>query len=79
MPERRRRCVIGHAVLVISPGRKRRQMRIPLIWHCCLLAWQMLDVQDILVPADDQPDMALPTGDMSIFADLGLDEMKLAR
>ena len=32
---------------------------------------------DIPVPADDELDQVLPAGDMSIFADLGLDEMEL--
>jgi putative tRNA adenosine deaminase-associated protein len=41
------------------------------------LARQMLDALDIPVPADDEIDQVLPAGDMSIFADLGLDEMEL--
>ena len=41
------------------------------------LARQVLDALDIPVPADDELDMVLPAGDMSIFTDLGLDEMEL--
>ena len=41
------------------------------------LARQMLDTLDIPVPADDELDQVLPAGDLSIFADLGLDEMEL--
>ena len=41
------------------------------------LARQVLDALDIPVPADDELDQVLPAGDMSIFADLGLDEMEL--
>src|SRR5690242_11164897 len=41
------------------------------------LARQVLDALDIPVPADDDLDQVLPAGDMSIFADLGLDEMEL--
>lgn len=41
------------------------------------LARQALEALDIPVPADDELDQVLPAGDMSIFADLGLDEMEL--
>ena len=42
------------------------------------LARQVLDYLDIPVPDDEDLDQVLPVGDMSIFADLGLDEMDLA-
>ena len=41
------------------------------------LARQVLEALDIPVPGDDELDQVLPAGDMSIFADLGLDEMEL--
>jgi putative tRNA adenosine deaminase-associated protein len=42
------------------------------------LARQVLEYLDIDVPDDDDDlDQVLPVGDMSIFADLGLDEMEL--
>ncbi|RAY14762.1 hypothetical protein DPM19_13550 [Actinomadura craniellae] len=41
------------------------------------LAQQVLDYLDIPVPDDEDLDQVLPVGDMSIFADLGLDEMEL--
>jgi putative tRNA adenosine deaminase-associated protein len=41
------------------------------------LALQVLEALDIPVPSDDELDQVLPAGDMSIFADLGLDEMEL--
>ena len=41
------------------------------------LARQVLDYLDIPVPGDDDLDQVLPAGDMSIFADLGVDEMDL--
>ena len=41
------------------------------------LARQVLKALDIPIPADDELDQVLPAGDMSIFADLGLDEMEL--
>ena len=41
------------------------------------LARQVLEVLDIPVPGGDELDQVLPAGDMSIFADLGLDEMEL--
>jgi putative tRNA adenosine deaminase-associated protein len=41
------------------------------------LARQVLDYLDIPVPDDEDLDQVLPAGDMSIFADLGLDEMDL--
>ena len=42
------------------------------------LAEQVLDYLDIPVPDEDDLDQVLPVGDLSIFADLGLDEMELA-
>ncbi|WP_019631688.1 tRNA adenosine deaminase-associated protein [Actinomadura atramentaria] len=41
------------------------------------LARQVLDHLDIPVPDDEELDQVLPVGDMSIFADLGLDEMEI--
>jgi putative tRNA adenosine deaminase-associated protein len=41
------------------------------------LAWQVLDHLDIPVPDDEDLDQVLPAGDMSIFTDLGVDEMEL--
>jgi|SRR5215469_2080664 len=42
------------------------------------LARQILDYLDIPVPDDeDDIDQVLPVGDLSIFADLGIDEMEL--
>jgi putative tRNA adenosine deaminase-associated protein len=41
------------------------------------LARQVLDYLEIPVPDDEDLDQVLPVGDMSIFADLGLDEMDL--
>ena len=42
------------------------------------LARQVLDYLDIPVPDDDDDlDQVLPAGDLSIFADLGIDEMEL--
>ena len=42
------------------------------------LARQVLDYLDIPVPEeDDDLDQVLPAGDLSIFADLGIDEMDL--
>src|SRR5260370_37419209 len=41
------------------------------------LAGQVLDYLDIPVPEDGDLDQVLPVGDMSIFADLGVDEMEL--
>lgn len=41
------------------------------------LARQVLDYLDIPFPEDEDLDQVLPAGDMSIFADLGLDEMDL--
>ena len=41
------------------------------------LARQVLDYLDIPVPEDEELDQVLPVGDMSIFADLGLDEMEM--
>ncbi|MEV5827281.1 tRNA adenosine deaminase-associated protein [Spirillospora sp. NPDC052242] len=41
------------------------------------LATQVLEYLDIPVPEDEELDQVLPVGDMSIFADLGLDEMEL--
>jgi putative tRNA adenosine deaminase-associated protein len=41
------------------------------------LAQQVLEYLDIPVPEDEDLDQVLPVGDMSIFDDLGLDEMDL--
>jgi putative tRNA adenosine deaminase-associated protein len=41
------------------------------------LARQVLDHLDIPVPGDEDLDQVLPAGDLSIFADLGVDEMEL--
>ena len=41
------------------------------------LARQVLKALDIPIPADDELDQVLSAGDMSIFADLGLEEMEL--
>lgn len=41
------------------------------------LARQVLDYLDIPVPDDEDLDQVLPAGDLSIFADLGIDEMEL--
>ena len=41
------------------------------------LARHVLEALEIPVPGDDELDQVLPAGDMSIFADLGLDEMEL--
>jgi putative tRNA adenosine deaminase-associated protein len=41
------------------------------------LARQALEALDIPVPSDDELDQVLPAGDLSIFADLGLEEMEL--
>jgi putative tRNA adenosine deaminase-associated protein len=42
------------------------------------LAEQVLDYLEIPVPDEEDLDQVLPVGDLSIFADLGLDEMELA-
>lgn len=41
------------------------------------LARQVLEALGIPVPSDDELDQVLPVGDLSIFADLGLEEMEL--
>ena len=41
------------------------------------LARQVLDYLDIPIPEDDDLDQVFPAGDLSIFADLGIDEMEL--
>jgi putative tRNA adenosine deaminase-associated protein len=41
------------------------------------MARQVLNALDIPVPSDDELDQVLPAGEMSIFADVGLDEMEL--
>jgi putative tRNA adenosine deaminase-associated protein len=41
------------------------------------LAKQVLDYLDLPVPDDEDLDQVLPAGDLSILADLGLDEMDL--
>ena len=42
------------------------------------LAEQVLDFLEIPVPDEEDIDQVLPVGDLSIFTDLGLDEMELA-
>ena len=42
------------------------------------LAVSVLEYLDIAVPDEEDIDQILPAGDLSIFADLGLDEMDLA-
>ncbi len=39
--------------------------------------YQVLEYLDIPIPDEEELDQVLPVGDMSIFADLGLDEMEL--
>src|ERR1700759_2872517 len=41
------------------------------------LARQVLEYLEIPVPDDEDLDQVLPAGDLSIFADLGIDEMEL--
>jgi putative tRNA adenosine deaminase-associated protein len=41
------------------------------------LAAQVVEYLELNVPEDEDLDQVLPAGDMSIFADLGLDEMEL--
>ncbi len=41
------------------------------------LAQQVLDYLDVPIPEEEELDSVLPAGDLSIFADLGLDEMEL--
>jgi putative tRNA adenosine deaminase-associated protein len=41
------------------------------------LARQVLEYLDIAVPYDEDLDQVLPAGDLSILADLGIDEMEL--
>nr|WP_116022746.1 tRNA adenosine deaminase-associated protein [Thermomonospora umbrina] len=41
------------------------------------LAGQVLEHLDIPIPEEEELDQVLPVGDMSVFADLGLDEMEL--
>ncbi len=41
------------------------------------LAKQVLDLLDLPVPDDEELDQVLPVGDLSIFADLGVDEMEI--
>jgi putative tRNA adenosine deaminase-associated protein len=41
------------------------------------LAGQVLEFLDIPIPDEEELDQVLPVGDMSIFTDLGLDEMEL--
>jgi putative tRNA adenosine deaminase-associated protein len=41
------------------------------------LARQVMSHLDLAVPEDEDLDQVLPAGDLSIFADLGLDEMDL--
>jgi putative tRNA adenosine deaminase-associated protein len=41
------------------------------------LAQQVLEYLDVPVPEEEELDSVYPAGDLSIFADLGLDEMEL--
>lgn len=41
------------------------------------IARQVLDYLEIDLPEDEELDQVLPAGDLSIFADLGMDEMDL--
>jgi putative tRNA adenosine deaminase-associated protein len=41
------------------------------------LARQVVDYLELDIPDDEELDQVLPAGNMSIFADLGLDEMEL--
>ncbi|MCO5995033.1 tRNA adenosine deaminase-associated protein [Actinoallomurus rhizosphaericola] len=41
------------------------------------LARQIVEFLELDIPDDEELDQVLPAGDMSIFADLGLDEMEL--
>lgn len=41
------------------------------------MARDALDHLDIGIPADEELDQVLPAGDLSILADLGVDEMEL--
>jgi putative tRNA adenosine deaminase-associated protein len=41
------------------------------------LARQVVEYLDLDIPDDEELDQVLPAGNMSIFADLGLDEMEL--
>ena len=41
------------------------------------VAQQILEYLDVPVPEEEELDSVLPAGDLSIFADLGLDEMEL--
>lgn len=41
------------------------------------LARQIVEYLDLDIPDDEELDQVLPAGNMSIFADLGLDEMEL--
>jgi putative tRNA adenosine deaminase-associated protein len=58
----------GHASLFLS------DLTAAVDWP---LARQVLDHLDIPIPGEDDLDQVLPAGDMSIFADLGVDEMDL--
>ncbi|MEV0400713.1 tRNA adenosine deaminase-associated protein [Actinoallomurus sp. NPDC050550] len=42
-----------------------------------VLARQIVEYLELDIPDDEELDQVLPAGDMSIFADLGLDEMEL--
>ena len=48
--------------------------RPPCDWP---LAGQVVEYLELDIPDDEDLDQVLPAGDMSIFADLGLDEMEL--
>jgi putative tRNA adenosine deaminase-associated protein len=42
-----------------------------------VLARQIVEYLELDIPDDEELDQVLPAGDMSIFADLGMDEMEL--
>jgi hypothetical protein len=62
--------VIGSQVSVLLSGIG-TELDYPLVR-------QVLDFLDIPVPDEEDIDQVLPAGDLSIFADLGLDEMEPA-
>ena len=62
------RVIGGQAVLFLS------DLTAAVDWP---LARQVLGYLDLVVPEDEDLDQVLPAGDLSILADLGLDEMDL--
>ena len=62
----------------LLPVGERRIQGDPYLVEDAPLAEQVLDFLDIPVPDEEDIDQVLPAGDLSIFADLGLDEMELA-